>query len=136
MSNEKLVHRWIDIWKPRLLLQKWGMTVRCMDKDIEQPNGRPMMACCIVDSQNSEAQIRLYPKLWLEPKGYQEISLVHEMAHVYTDPAREALELAVQEEAITKERATQIIEDLTNDIAKIAWKAHTKGRKDKGNYHL
>lgn len=134
--RDKQLQKWVDVWKERLLLHRWGVTIHCAEKDIPQENNRTLHALSLIDTQNSESKIRLYPALWKEPSGFQEMTIVHELAHIYTNPLKQALELAVQEEAVTQEQADHIVENLTNDIAKIAYKAYTRGRKNGGGYHL
>ncbi len=136
-SNKNLekVSRWLSRWKPRLLLDKWAVMPSMEDKDPASKDGFVDMVVITVDTNNSEAWLRFYPRLWKESAEYQEMSTIHELAHIHTDHVRILLDKAVKAGVIDKQEVKEKIEDLTNTVAKIVYKVYQK-KKSSSEYHI
>jgi len=129
-----LIWRWIGRWKPRLLLDKWAVIPKLDDHDPVRKDGVVDMAGSVVDQTNSECWLSVYPRLWKESKEYQEMTIIHEMAHIHTDPVRDLLMKSVKDGTLDKKDVTDKVEDLTNSIAKIVYLAYRRTKRKE--YHL
>lgn len=135
LTKAQKVDRWIAWWKSRLLLNKWAIIPQHNNDDVAaDKNGCETAATTFADLANSECWLNIYPFMWRESADYQHMVIGHELAHIHTQPVKEALDKAVQKRALSQREADRILEDLTNTIAKIV--VANARRKRSMEYHV
>lgn len=133
-SRERYTDKLIAWWKPRLLLDKWAIIPKDSDEREKDRDGDPTVATNLIDPTNSESWLTTHPRFWEESEDYQDMTIGHELAHIHTLPVKIALDKAAAKRVISQKEAKDILEDLTNTIAKIV--VVNARRKRSVDYHI
>lgn len=122
------VGRWVSTWKRRLLLDLWGVSIflRPKDKTDKKSKTTYTVAEITVIPKYTDANLYCYPALWNETKTHQELTIVHELIHIITNPAR----LALFNYGCPNNEISDIIENMTEHFAKALLKSYGKKGED------
>lgn len=132
------VSAWVSTWKKKLFLDNWAVLVTYKEKDsiYKRTDGVAIPICAEIatDPRYTEAYLVIYPTFFTKPVGYQRMTVIHELTHIITHRVREALNTAVRKGAITCRTADDVLEGLTEHIARIPYKNQYPNSTD--NYLL
>jgi hypothetical protein len=142
MANKRerdRINGWIAKWKPRLLLDNWGIQVEYKgeDSDGKRSDGEAVLTAAeiVVDHRYKEARILVYPMLFTRPVAYQHSTIVHEMLHIATDELRTALSAGVRKGAISAKSRDDLSEGITEYVTKVMFRAY-RVTKPTDSYHI
>lgn len=139
--NKKQMQEWVNKqvakWKPRLLLNNWAVTVTMADEDIDVSEDVSFQATMQVNSVYTDSIMTIYPALFNKPTGYKQSTVVHELLHIPVHPINQALNQAVKKGVISDKKRQELVEGLTEYIAKLMFVAYTKRtQQSKDSYHV
>ena len=80
-ADRQFVKDSIDKWRKRMFLCEWFIDVHYATED--EPD---CSAENHVKSDYLRSEITIYPNFWEAPRDWQEHCLVHELAHILTEP--------------------------------------------------
>lgn len=130
-KREQVVINLLDKWKPRLLLDHWAIMTHFAEDDLDMESNYEVLARVVVNSTYTEAKITVYPCFFKQPKGNQATTIIHELCHLHTERIRTALRTS----KISEKQKVDLVESLTESIAKMFAKTYSRGRKS-AKYHL
>lgn len=122
----KLKHRTVtpilEKWRRRLLLNEWRLDAIYPDKPSEHDQGDyECMAEIAVRPEYLFARITIYPCWFKAPKDVKEHTLVHELCHIVTEPAKAALHKMINGQLVTEREQIEINEVMTERVTNIAF---------------
>lgn len=116
-AQRREAKRIISKWKSQLFLNEWFIDIRY---DPEQPACEPgydVHAQVSANPTYMTAVIWIYPSWAKVPKDRREHLLVHELCHLLTQEAWDAMKKLHREGVVTADQQREIMEKLTQRIA-------------------
>lgn len=127
-SEREWVERQVALWKTRMRLDHWAVKVEMLP-DNSESEGYDVHAEILADLRYTEAKLFVRPSFFKQTAAYKKITIVHELAHMRTEPLRYQLERMVAKRMLSVKDARDMIEDQTEQWAKTVYAAYSKDRR-------
>lgn len=109
-------------------LDHWAVKIELLPANSES-EGYDVHAEILADLRYTEAKLYIRPSFFNQTSAYRKVTIVHELAHMRTEPLRYQLERMVQKRMIAAKDAKDLIEDQTEQWAKVVFSMYSKDRR-------
>lgn len=116
VTDKKFVKETIDKWRKRMFLAEWFIDVSYSDES--NPG------CSAENSVNIDylrSTITIHPNFWDAPRDWQEHALVHELAHIISEPMYKLHIDSLNFKVVTPDHIETLREQLTQRIANMVF---------------
>lgn len=133
VNKQAVITKLVERWKPRLLLHNWAVITKLAAEDkSSDPEGLRVLAEIESRVPYKESTLTVFPTFWTEGAHTQEITILHELCHIVTEPMRTAIFTS----KLSGKRQGEISEEATEHIAKVVWRSYHRRKKAKTEYSL
>lgn len=121
--------KYIEKWKKRLLLDSWSVITTFSNEDKVTQESVYTHGTMNVNLKYKEGRMTIFPVILEDPLESQKATIIHELLHLHLEPLSVILWKAEKKGVLSEKRRWEIIEELTELMTKIIWKAYNKDRK-------
>lgn len=107
----------VDRWRPRLLLNEWFIDlIYPEDACVDDGGGYNALAEIDVNTVYLKAQIKVFPAWFKAPADVREFAIVHELCHIITWTAKDAMNSMLNGVMISNREQHDMIETMTQRV--------------------